>query len=169
MGVWLWTLIGRIALLALVPALVTLSGCWEWQVAGPLLGIGTVGTGVAIAEVEHSNKKQTELPATGQPENGSEAAVQPGNPQFAAKNNAAPVVGTIQESTLPATPKAVSVASPEKPVASTEKSVETDAEPYDEGVAVRSHRLVTNKHHSKTVPLPSSTLPSTLPTTVIVD
>jgi hypothetical protein len=118
---WLWRLVRRIALTTLAPALLTLSGCLDWQVAGPLLGVGAVGTGVAVAEVEHAKKTPTQppaaqAPATRQPENGSEAAARPDNPQFATKNNAAPVVRTIQESTLPATPKAVPVASVEKSV-----------------------------------------------------
>jgi hypothetical protein len=167
MGVWLWQFIGRIALPGLLPTLLTLSGCWDWAVAGPLLGVGTVGTGVAVAEVEHHKKIQppaTQAPAARQPENGSEAAANSDNPQVAAKNTDTPVVGTIQESTLPATLRAVRVASGEKLLG-------TSAEHHDKGVTVRSHRsaLVTHKAHCKTVPLSSSMPPSTLPRTVIVD
>lgn len=162
MGGWLWKFTGRIALLTLVPTMLTLSGCWA--VAGPLLGVGAVGTGVAVAEVEHSNKKQTQPPATRQPENGSEAAAQAGSPQFAAKNNAAPVVGTIQESTLPATPKAV-------PVDSAKKLAEASAQHDGERVAVRHRKpqVVVRTHYSKTRALPRSTPPSSLPETAIVD
>lgn len=34
MGVRLWTLIGRNTLLTLVPALLTLSSCWNWLMVG---------------------------------------------------------------------------------------------------------------------------------------
>ncbi len=170
MGVWLWRFIRRIAPLALLPALLTSSGCWE--VAGPILGVGTVGTGVAIAEVEHSRKTPTQSPATQppaaqppairQPENGSEGAAQPDNQQVAAKNNAAPV-GAFQESTLPATPKVV-------PLASVDQAPDPSTK-HGEEVVVRSHRRrwVAHKHHPTTAGSRSSTPPTTLPATVIVD
>ncbi len=174
MGVWLWQFTGRIALLALLPTVLTLSGCWDWAVAGPLLGVGTVGTGVAVAEVEHSKKTPTQSPATQlptaqppeirQPENGSEGAAQPDNQQGAAKNIAAPVVGAPQEFTLPTTPKVT-------PLASVEKATDTRTKHHGEEVVVRSHRPrpVAHKHHPTTARSRSSTPPTTLPATFIVD
>ena len=45
-----WATTGRMAIVILLPATVTLlSACWEWDVAGPLIGVGAVGTGVTIA------------------------------------------------------------------------------------------------------------------------
>ncbi len=52
---WLgrWATAGRMAIVILLPATITLlSACWEWDVAGPLIGAGAVGTGVTIAAVE---------------------------------------------------------------------------------------------------------------------
>jgi len=45
-----WAATGRLAMVILLPATVTLlSACWEWDVAGPLIGVGAVDTGVTIA------------------------------------------------------------------------------------------------------------------------
>ena len=41
---------GPMAIAILLPATVALlSACWEWDVAGPLIGVGAVGTGATIA------------------------------------------------------------------------------------------------------------------------
>lgn len=52
---WLgrWASAGRITLVIVLPATVTLlSACWEWDVAGPLIGVGAAGTGATIVAVE---------------------------------------------------------------------------------------------------------------------
>jgi hypothetical protein len=113
---------------------------------------------------KHSkNNEQIQTLTNDKQETGSDAAAQPAKPQLAAKNEVAPV-GSVQESRLPPTPKAV-------PVANIENSDETSAEHYDGALAIRPRklRLAARKHHSKTGVPPSSTTSSALPTTVIVD
>jgi hypothetical protein len=56
---------GRIATaLLLLPIPGLLSSCWEWEVAGPLLGVGATGAGVAVAN-DRSQHRQSRA-STGQ-------------------------------------------------------------------------------------------------------
>ena len=66
---WLgrWAPTGRIALLILLPATVTLlSACWEWDVAGPLIGVGAVDTGVTIAAAKGAPSSRPSVSAESQ-------------------------------------------------------------------------------------------------------
>ncbi len=165
MGVWLWTFIGPIALLTLVPAVLTLSGCWEWQVAGPLIGVGTAGAGVAVASAEHAgNKEPVQTPTNEKQEDGSEATEHyPGGSQPSKKDNPIPKAELIEESTLPASTRPVAVAG-------SDKSVEPSGQPQvgRELVSIGKPRLVARRHRSKIASPPISTPPSILPETVVV-
>lgn len=152
MGRWLWAFIWRLTLLTLVPAVLMLSSCWE--VAAPLLlGVGTVGTGFAVASAKRSgHKEQTPTPANAKQNNDSEAAGHPGAP--ADKSHPIAMAEVIQESTLPASPRLAAMAS-------TEDVGREFARPD-------KPRLVARKHRSRLAALPRSTPPPTLPETVII-
>ena len=66
---WLgrWAPTGRIALLILLPATVTLlSACWEWDAADPLIGVGAVDTGVTIAAAKGAPSSRPSVSAESQ-------------------------------------------------------------------------------------------------------
>ena len=73
-GLRRWVTSGRAAVGILLPAAVALlSGCWA--LAGPLIGVGTVGGGVAIAAAKGSAKQHPSTPLVRQGGEGSTEAV----------------------------------------------------------------------------------------------
>ena len=73
-GLRRWVTSGRIAVGIFLPAAVApLSGCWA--LAGPLIGVGTVGGGVAIAAAKGSAKPPPSTPLVRQGGDGSTEAV----------------------------------------------------------------------------------------------
>lgn len=55
---------GRLVIVILLSATIALfSGCWEWEVAGPLIGVGAVGTGVTIAAARGARSPRPSVPA----------------------------------------------------------------------------------------------------------
>ena len=65
MGVRLSALIGRNALLTLVPALLTLSGCWEWSAVGPIDQAPSVILRPAVTQLDLYNKGDADLELRG--------------------------------------------------------------------------------------------------------
>jgi len=67
-GLGWWATRGRMVVLVLLPVtIVLLNGCWEWEVAGPLIGVGaTTAGGAAIATTNSVPSARTSEISAGQ-------------------------------------------------------------------------------------------------------
>ncbi len=89
---------GRIAVVILLPAAVALlSGCWA--LAGPLIGVGAVGGGVAIAAAKGSAKQPPNTPLVRQGGDGSAEAVAHSNQPQPLDHGSGPIVAASPAST----------------------------------------------------------------------
>jgi hypothetical protein len=155
---------GRTAVVILLPAAVALlSGCWELAV--PMIGVGTVGGGVAIAAAKGSAKQHSSTPLAHQGGDGSTEAVAHSAQLQPRDHESGPVMTDLPASTPPAIHSPVIAAAKGLPRArrrhtlqSSTRAVAQTAKPQ-----LRDHR-----RGPVMAALPASTPPGDLPATTIV-
>ncbi len=159
----MWQFIGRIPLLALVPALLMFSGCWNWEVASQLIDDGSTGVQVAMFAVKHSRRsEQTQTPANEQREDAFEAD-HPGRSQLAEQASRPPASRKIQEPVLSTNSAVVTVAAAKGSGAI--RQYDDELLPFRS----RTRPVTTRKHRPNVVVLQRSPQPSILPHTTIVN